>query len=197
MKGCSTPGSEVIISRSANPQRKYAWTLEMVKENNCWIGVNTSLTNKLVREALESGVINDFGPIDSIHAEVKVSIESRLDFLIEAAGKKIYLEVKNCSLAEKAIAMFPDAVTRRGTRHLLELDRLRREGAETAVLFCVQRADALRFMPAQSIDPEYAETLYTVYKKGVGVFAYQADVRPETVTVARKIPVFNTSHNSE
>jgi sugar fermentation stimulation protein A len=197
MKGCSTPGSEVIISHSANLQRKYAWTLEMVRENNCWIGVNTSMTNKLVREALESGVIDDFGPIDSIQAEVKVSGKSRLDFLLKAAGDTIYLEVKNCSLAENSIAMFPDAVTRRGTRHLLELERLKREGAETAVLFCVQRADAGSFMPAQSIDPEYSKTLRKVHKKGVRILAYQADVSPEAVIVARKLPVFNTDHNSE
>lgn len=197
MKGCSTPGSEVVISHSANPQRKYAWTLEMVRENNCWIGVNTSMTNKLVREALESGVIDDFGPIDSIQAEVKVSDKSRLDFLVNAAGNTIYIEVKNCSLAENSIAMFPDAVTRRGTRHLFELERLKREGAETAVLFCVQRADAGSFMPAQSIDPEYAETLHNVHKKGVRILAYQADVSPEAVIVARKLPVFNTDHTSE
>lgn len=192
MKGCSTPGSEVIISRSANPNRKYAWTLEMVRENNCWIGVNTSRTNKLVREALESGVIKDFGPIDSIQAEVKVSSESRLDFLVQTGGKKNYIEVKNCSLAENSIALFPDAVTSRGTRHLLELDRLRREGADTAAIFCVQRADAVSFMPAELIDPDYAKTLYQVHKQGVRILAYQAEVCPECITIARKIPIFTT-----
>jgi sugar fermentation stimulation protein A len=197
MKGCSTPGSEVVISKSANMKRKYAWTLEMVKDNKCWIGVNTSLTNKLVQEGLESGIIDDFGQIDFIQREVKVSSASRLDFLVQANGKKCYIEVKNCSLAENGIALFPDAVTSRGTRHLHELDRLRSSEVDTAVLFCVQRADARSFMPAKLIDPEYTETLVKIYENGVKVLAYQADVNPDSVTITKKIPVFETDQNSE
>ena len=197
MKGCSTPGSEVVISKSANMQRKYAWTLEMVKDNKCWIGVNTSLTNKLVQEGLENGIIDDFGQIDFIQREVKVSTASRLDFLIQANGKKCYIEVKNCSLAENGIALFPDAVTSRGTRHLHELDRLRSFEVDTAVLFCVQRADARSFMPAKLIDPEYTETLVKVYENGVKVLAYQADVNPDSVTITKKIPVFDTDQKPE
>ena len=162
----------------------------MVRENNVWIGVNTSLTNKLVHEGLKNQVIDDFGEIDSITPEVKVSAKSRLDFLLEAGGRKIFLEVKNCSLAEDGVALFPDAVTARGTKHLLELDRLRLEGHETALIFCVQRSDANRFMPAQTIDPVYAETLYTTYNNGLRVFAYQADVQPDHVIITKHIPVF-------
>ncbi len=191
------PGSEVIISKSANAKRKYAWTLEMVKDNNCWIGVNTSLTNKLVQEGLENGIIDDFGQIDSIQREVKVSNASRLDLLVQASGKKCYIEVKNCSLSENGIALFPDAVTSRGTRHLHELDRLRTSEVDAAVLFCVQRRDAKSFMPAKLIDPEYAETLLKVYENGVKVLAYQADVNPESVTITKKIPVFDMDQNSE
>ncbi len=197
MKGCSTPGSEVVISKSANMQRKYAWTLEMVKDNKCWIGVNTSLTNKLVQEGLENGIIDDFGQIDFIQREVKVSSASRLDFLVQANGKKCYIEVKNCSMAENGIALFPDAVTSRGTRHLHELDRLRSSEVDTAVLFCVQRADARSFMPAKLIDPEYTETLVKIYENGVKVLAYQADVNPDSVTITKKIPVFETDKNFE
>jgi len=193
MKGCSTPGSEVVISRSPNQKRKYAWTLEMVRENGFWIGVNTSLTNRLVEEGLASGVIDVFGNVDTVQREVKVSSSSRLDFLVRTdGGKRVYLEVKNCSLAEDGVALFPDAVTKRGTKHLHELDRLRGQGIETAVLFCVQRADASSFMPAESIDPQYAETLHRVHANGVMILAYQADVRPESVTIARRIPVFGT-----
>lgn len=189
MKGCSTPGSEVVISQSSNPKRKYAWTLEMVKENNCWIGVNTAMTNKLVEEGLANGTIDDFGPVEYIQREVNVSESSRLDFLIKANGKQTYIEVKNCSLAANDVALFPDAVTKRGTKHLLELDHLRKMDVDAAVLFCVQRSDAHTFMPAEAIDPDYAENLFKVYNNGVKVLAYQADVTPESITIARKIPV--------
>jgi sugar fermentation stimulation protein A len=191
MKGCSTPGSAVVVSRSGNSRRKYPWTLEMVRAENVWVGVNTSLTNKLVREALEKRVINDFGPIDSIRGEVRVSAASRLDFLIRAGGRNIYLEVKNCSLAENGVALFPDAVTARGVRHLLELDRLRRSGHQAALIFCVQRADVLRFMPAAAIDPVYAETLRAVYENGLTVLAYRAEVQPGRIDITEQIPVFD------
>ena len=191
MKGCSTPGSRVVISRSDNPNRKYPWTLEMVREKDVWIGVNTSLTNNLVQEGLENSTINDFGKIDSIRREIKVSEQSRLDFLLQTERNKTYVEIKNCSMAENGAAMFPDAVTKRGTKHLVELDRLRDQGHETAVLFCVQRMDAEYFTPAETIDPEYSRTLYSVFAKGVKVLAYQADVQPESITIVKKLKVFN------
>lgn len=188
MQGCSTPGSEVIISRSPNPNRKYAWTLEMVRGNTCWIGVNTSLTNKLVEEGFNNGIIDDFGEVESVQSEVKVSSSSRLDFLVKAKVKETYVEVKNCSLAKDGVALFPDAVTKRGTKHLLELDRLRQNGVGAAVLFCIQRSDVEGFMPAGSIDPEYAETLSRVSQNGVIVLAYGAEVKPDNIIISRKIP---------
>lgn len=196
MLGCSAPGSPVLISRAANVRRKYLWTLEMVREDNTWIGVNTALTNALVREAIENRTIADFGEIDAIVPEVRVSQQSRLDFLLRAAGGDIFVEVKNCSLARNGVALFPDAVTARGTRHLLELEKLMAEGRRAALIFCVQRADAERFRPAAAIDPVYAKTLARVHGRGLTVLAYQAEVRPGTVRIVRKIPV-NTGWNSK
>lgn len=189
MLGCSTPGSPVIISRSDNPGRKYPWTLEMVQSKGVWIGVNTSMTNKLVHEALLNGTIDNFGSITKISPEKKVSEKSRLDFLLESAQGLTYLEVKNCSLAHNQLAIFPDAVTARGTKHLVELMHLANQGSAAAVLFCIQRGDVDSFAPATEIDPVYAQTLQQVAKKGVQVLAYLAEVTPEAVTVTRQVPV--------
>jgi len=189
MLGCSKPGSPVMLSRSENPKRKYPHTLEMVQADRVWVGVNTALTNRLVREALEKGVINEFGKLDAITQEIKTSDNTRLDFLLEHKDKKIFMEVKNCSLAENRVAMFPDAITARGTKHLRELAALRQQGNLAAVLFCVQRGDADRLMPAAHIDPLYAETLASVSAEGVLVLAYQADVSLLGIRVARKLPV--------
>ena len=196
MRGCSDPGSPVVISKSDNPKRKYAWTLEMVQKEGVWIGVNTGLTNKLVHEALASGVIPDFGNILSIRPEIKVSTGSRLDFLLETDQGRTYLEVKNCSMAQNNIALFPDAVTARGIKHLHELDRLRQDGFNTAVLFCVQRADAGSFAPAKAIDPVYARTLMEVHVRGVGAFAYQAEVKPDEIRITTRLPVFTGENNA-
>ena len=189
MLGCSEPGSPVMLSRSDNPKRKYPQTLEMVQVGTVWVGVNTALTNRLVREALENGVIKEFGGLDAITQEIKTSDKTRLDFLLEQQGKKIYMEVKNCSLAENRVAMFPDAVTARGTKHLRELMALKQQGNGAAVLFCVQRGDVDCFMPALHIDPHYAETLVKATEAGVMVLAYQADVSPREIRIARKVQV--------
>jgi len=189
MLGCSEPGSPVMISRSDNPGRKYPHTLEMVQAGSVWVGVNTSLTNKLVREALEKKIIKEFGRLDVITQEVKTSARTRLDFLLERGSRRIYMEVKNCSLAESRAAMFPDAVTARGTKHLHELAALKKQGHGAAVFFCVQRGDADYFKPANHIDPAYAEALANVALEGVMILAYQADVTPREIAIAMKLPV--------
>lgn len=189
MLGCSTPGSTVMISRSDNARRKYPHTLEMVRAGKVWVGVNTALTNSLVREGLEKGVIDDFGRPLTVTQEIKTSDKTRLDFLLELNGKKIFLEVKNCSLAENRYAMFPDAVTARGTKHLRELAALKRQGHMAAVLFCVQRGDVDSFKPALNIDALYAETLAEVSAAGVKVLAYRADISPSEIIISEKLPV--------
>ena len=188
MRGCSTPGSPVLISRADNPRRKYPWTLEMVREQGVWIGVHTGRTNHLVREALENGVIADFGALHALVPEVPVSVGSRLDFRLETSGGTVFLEVKNCSLAEQGVALFPDAVTARGAKHLHELVRLAAAGYGAAVVFCVQRGDADRCAPAAEIDPVYAETVVWAAGQGVRFLAYRAEVGPQAIIVREKIP---------
>jgi sugar fermentation stimulation protein A len=189
MLGCNTPGSRVMLSRSDNVKRKHSHTLEMVKAGGHWVGVNTGLTNRLVAEALGRGIISEFGPIDHMQREVKTSSHTRLDFFLQSGGRKIYMEVKNCSLVENGVAMFPDAITTRGTKHLLELLALKRAGAEAAVLFCVQRQDGHCFAPAAHIDPHYAETLAMVRAAGVMVLAYAARVSPRGVKIISSLPM--------
>ena len=121
MLGCSEPGSRVIISCADNPARKYAWTLEMVRGPVCWIGVHTGRTNQVVHEGLERGLIDAFGRISSIRREVTLGRHVRLDFLLHTGTGRVYLEVKQCSLAENGIGLFPDAVTVRGAKHMREL----------------------------------------------------------------------------
>jgi sugar fermentation stimulation protein A len=189
MRGCSEPGSEVMISRANNPKRKYSHTLEMIKVGEGWVGLNTGLTNHLVAEALAKGQVVEIGAIDRIQREVKVSDHTRLDFLLQSGTKTIFVEVKNCSLVEENVAMFPDAVTSRGTKHLVELLALKQAGFEAAVLFCVQRQDGNSFAPAHRIDPVYASTLARAHDQGVMVLAYAAAVCPAGIDIVGRLPV--------
>ena len=162
----------------------------MVREGDTWIGVNTMLTNKIVAEAILEGRIKELQDIDTLTREVKTSKSSRLDLLLERGDEKIYVEIKNCSLVEDGVAMFPDAVTARGTKHLNELASLVEQGHQGIIFFCIQRTDADRFRPAAHIDPLYAGTLAEVSKKGVQILAYQAEILPESIIMQRSIPCF-------
>lgn len=189
MSGCREPGSPVLISLADNPKRKYAHTLEMVRVGTTWVGINTARTNGLVAEAIQGGVVAELAGIETIRPEVKVSPESRLDFLLTRGEEKIYVEVKNCSLALGRAAMFPDAVTVRGAKHLAELLALRRTGCRAVVFFCVQRGDVDYFLPAEHTDPVYTQALREVAAQGVEVLAYGAALSPEAITIVRQLPV--------
>lgn len=189
MRSCSTPGSLVAISRSDNTNRKYPHTLEMVETNSTWVGVNTARTNALVAEAIAEGRIDEFQDIDSIRQEVKVSDKSRLDLAVYRNQAVTYIEIKNCSLVENGCAMFPDAITERGTKHLHELMTLHSDGHGTCIFFLVQRMDTDCFAPAGHIDPIYSNTLKEASQRGVLVLAYQAIVSPAGIEIVRKLPV--------
>lgn len=188
MLSCSTPGSPVCLSVSDNPKRKYPHTLEMVKDNDTWVGVNTSRTNTLVVEAVRKGLVPELSPFEDIRTEVKTSAGSRLDLMITRGREKTYVEIKNCSLAQNGCAMFPDAKTERGTKHLNELIRLKKEGHKTCIFFLVQRMDADRFSPASHIDPLYGKTLEEALKEGVLILVYQAEVTPAGINIAGSLP---------
>ncbi len=188
MLSCSAPDSQVCLSRSDNPKRKYPFTLEMVKDNSTWVGVNTAQTNKLVAESLIKGRIAEFQDIKMIRTEVRTSDHTRLDLQVMHGEDSTFIEVKNCSLAVKRWAMFPDAVTVRGTKHLHELIRLSQEGRKACIFFLVQRMDADRFRPASHIDAMYARALQQAAAAGVMVLAYQAEVNPQAIRVVRSLP---------
>jgi len=188
MLSCSAPDSRVCLSRADNPQRKYPYTLEMVKDHATWVGVNTARTNTLVVEALEKGQIREFQNIDTIKTEVRTSAHTRLDLQVNHGDNTAFIEVKNCSLAIDGCAMFPDAVTTRGTKHLHELIRLTAEGHRACIFFLVQRMDAERFSPATHIDAIYGAALRQAAAAGVLVLIYQAEVSPQGIDVVRSLP---------
>jgi len=188
MLTCSTPGSAVCLSMSDKTQRKYPYTLEMIRIGGTWVGVNTARTNKLVAEAILLERIDELRNMEGIVAEVKTSSHTRLDLQLTQGKRTIYMEVKTCSLVINGCAMFPDAVTKRGSKHLQELIRLAKEGSEACIFFLVQRMDADRFAPAVHIDAEYGKNLHDAIDAGVKVLIYQANVSPQGIDVVKRLP---------
>lgn len=189
MKGCNAPGSPVFLSRSDKPGRKLAYTWELVQADGFWAGINTGLPNRLVREAIENGTIAELQGYTSIRPEVKYGTNSRIDLLLERNGERCYVEVKNVTLVEGEMALFPDAVTVRGQKHLRELMKVVRQGDRGVIFFVVQRGDGQAVAPADDIDPEYGRLLRLSVQNGVEAFAYQALVTPEEIRLTHRLPV--------
>lgn len=189
MRGCSQPGSAVLLSRSSNPKRKHAFTLELVHADGVWVGVNTSHPNGLVHEAILQGKIPELAGYDQIRREVPYGTNSRIDLFLSGPSGNCHLEVKNVTLVEGDLALFPDAVTLRGQKHLHELLRVVREGGRGIIFFVVQRSGARALAPADAIDPDYGRLLRLSVKGGVEALAYQADVEPGEICLSRRIPV--------
>ncbi|MEW6219547.1 MAG: DNA/RNA nuclease SfsA [Thermodesulfobacteriota bacterium] len=189
MLGLAVPGSPVLVSPAPLRRgRKLAYTLEMVAVEGFWVGVHTGRTNALAQEALEAGVIRELGRPLAIRPEVRLGPDCRLDFLLTLPSGPLFLEVKNCTLVRNGIARFPDAVTVRGTKHLRHLTALAAAGQGAAVLFVVQRGDALLFQAEAGIDPVYAAALDQAAAAGVQVLAYRATLAPGAITVDTPLP---------
>lgn len=195
MTGCSAPGSRVWLSRSDNPKRKHPHSWEIVEvAPGVLCGINTLLSNHLVSEAIVAGWVPALSGYDTVRREVRYGQEgSRIDLLLEAESPvsrpPCYVEVKNVTLAEQGAALFPDAVTARGTKHLRELMSVVDAGARAVIFYCVQRNDCQEFRPADVIDAEYGRTLRQALAYGVEALAYEAEVEPAGIRLVKELPV--------
>ena len=190
MKACMEEDAVVYVSPQNGPKRKLKFTWEMIEMNGSLVGVNTGVPNKLVASAIESGKIEELKGYPLVRPEIKTSEGTRLDILLENDLKeKCYVEIKNCTLVENSHAYFPDAVTIRGQKHLLELETLVKKGNRGVVFFLVQRMDADVFSPADHIDKEYGRLLRKVNKNGVEILVYDTRLTPDSIVINKRIRV--------
>jgi sugar fermentation stimulation protein A len=194
MLGCCTPGSRVWLRDSGSATRKYRHTWELVEvECGVAVGINTAIVNGLVAEAIDNGVIGELAGYGRLRQEVRYGQEnSRIDLLLEegADGRDCYVEIKNVTARDgEGFAMFPDAVSTRGAKHLRELAAMVAAGHRAVIFFCVQRGDIHTVRPADEIDPAYGQALRTALASGVEALAYAATVTPEGIALSRPLPV--------
>ena len=181
MTGVLHPGGRVRLRYAPSPTRKLAWTWEQAEVMGAageplWVGINTALPNHLVKATIVAGLLEPWlGPIESIRAEVPYGLNrrSRIDLLLTPSAansdqRPIYLEVKNTTWTDGDLALFPDTVTERGQKHLVELTALL-PSARAVLLPCLSRADVSRFAPGDSADPRYGELFRQALDGGVEV----------------------------
>ena len=191
MKNCQVEGSACWYSLSDNPKRKLPGTLEIVTTSQGNLaGVNTAKPNHLVREAIEADLIPELRGYQQIRSEVRYGEEkSRIDLLLEDEKLgRCYVEVKNVTLDMGAgLAMFPDAVTSRGAKHLRELMAMVAAGHRAVLFFCVQLTGVERVEVAADIDPSYAQTMAQALAAGVDVMAWRTSINADEIVLEQAI----------
>lgn len=179
LKELLVPGRLMGLRPEApSPTRTTRWTALLVESPDAeeWVSLNTTMPNRLMRAALAQEALVELAGWKLEAWEVRFGA-SRLDFLLQDGdGRKMYVEAKSVTLVQDGVALFPDAVTARGARHLEELVKARREGHEAAVLFVLQRADARRIVAARSIDPDFADALGRARDAGVRILGRRCSV---------------------
>ena len=186
------PGKRIWIRPAGNPGRKTRWTAVLVESpsGSELVSLDTTLPNRLIAEALRQGALEEFEGWTLERPEFAFG-SSRLDFLLtHESGRKAVLEVKSVTLVNDGVALFPDAVTKRGTRHLGELREIAEQPRwEAAVLFVLQRWDARRIRAAREIDLRFAESLEEAYAAGVRILGRRCRVGLEKVELGPPVPV--------
>ena len=188
MMGLLNVNSNAWISKATDPKRKLKFTLEVLEVKNKLIGVNTHRANRIVESAIKNNLIKELKNIKVLKPEFKFDSETRFDFLCD---KKI-IEVKNVTLLRNdQIAEFPDAITSRGTKHLLKLVKSLKNGFSPNVLFLTQIPDIKYFKIAKDIDENYYKNYLLAKKAGVKFLAYNCKVSSKEIKIDKKIKILD------
>ena len=188
MLGLLKSGNKVWFSKSKNPKRKLKYTLEIIEVDSHKIGVNTVLANKIVLDALQNKKISLLIKFNNIKREPKFSDKTKFDFLLTSNKEKCFLEVKNVTLIRNnKIAEFPDAVTIRGKRHLLDLIRAKKKGYQSYILYLIQREECDSFKIAVDIDKDYGIAFKKAIKNGIQILCYNCKLTNEEIKLIDQI----------
>lgn len=190
MLGVAAPGMRVWLRDTQSTTRKYRYSWEISEpQPQTFVGVHTGLVNALVWEAIDNGTIRELQGYSRIEQEVAYGNEnSRIDLLLQDGEQQCYVEIKNVTARDaKAQALFPDAVSLRGQKHLRELMRVVECGQRGVMFYCIQRADIDAFRPADEIDADYGNLLREAVSAGVEVLAYKAEVTPHEIHLTQAV----------
>ena len=208
MLGLLRSGAPVLLSAASTPGRKLPWTLELVWQERSgaayrlppddpvasaargfWAGVNTATPNRMLEAAFHAGRLPWAAGYTTLRREHRWA-ESRLDACLEGPGlPRLWVECKNVTLAEDEVALFPDAISARGLKHLQTLCDIRSSGERSAMFYLVQRADGRCFAPAGMIDPAYAEGFRTAFSAGVEMHPHGTLISTAGIDLGPELPL--------
>lgn len=160
----------------------------MIEMPTSVVGINTMVPNWFAKKTISQGKIKELLGYKRIRTEVRYGRNSRIDLLLEKGAEQCFVEVKNCTLVEDGIAYFPDAVTSRGLKHLVELQQMVHQGNRGVMFYLVQRMDAKLFRPADHIDPAYGRELRKAIQNGVEVLVYDVEIDIKGIRLNQALP---------
>lgn len=176
------PGARVMLAAGDNPARKTRWDLVAVEKGGLLINMDSQAPNRAAGEALPR-----LFPGLTLARPEKTCGESRLDFYVEAGPRKIYVEVKGVTLERDGAALFPDAPTLRGIKHLRELEKCVAAGYEAALLLVIQMKGITHFSPNWHTHAAFGDALLRARQAGVAILAYDCLVTPDSMTLDRPV----------
>ena len=192
MKGLLDEGNEVYLLKNDDPKRKLKYGLEIIKAKKNLVGVNTHMANKIVNHGLRNNLIKELKNNDNIKPEVFFNKETRFDFFIEKKKQKSFIEVKNVTLfRDEKTAEFPDAITSRGSKHLLTLIDAIKKGYKCYLIFLVQIENMEYFKIAKDIDSEYYDNYLKAKKAGINFLAYRCKISSKKIFIDKKIKIID------
>ncbi len=184
------PGKEVYVRETLKKERRTRYDLIGVKHDGVLVSIDSFLPNRFMKRILSDGTLDEFVGYETVKSEPRI-YEGRFDFLLEGSAGKAYIEVKSCTLVEDGRAIFPDAPTKRGARHVRSLAKALREKIveRAAVVFVIQRPDAIIFSPNDYTDPKFGSALRESNDQGVEVYALRTEVIDWDLKLLGKIPI--------
>lgn len=182
------PGNEVLITYKPALNRKTSWDLLAAKKQDEWIFVHSGYHRELSQTILQRGLISKLDPMERLIPEIKVD-GGRLDFLANINGENVWIEVKGCTLIKGDIALFPDAPTKRGTKHVSTLIDLKKQGDRAAVILLIFSKKAKVFSPNKETDPKFYEEFYKAKDAGVEIYPISLFLDKNKIYFNREIPV--------
>lgn len=182
-------GAPIVLRQLFSPSRKTSYDLLLVEYPDAgWVLIEATAANQLMHDYIKGGHIDKLLPYDNIKREATFG-NSRFDIMAWSGEKRYYMEVKCVTLVDGGVAMFPDAPTERGRKHIEELIKAKKQGYGVGIAFVIQRCDAKSFMPNFDMDPEFSETLKTAYNSGVDLYAFNCTVTEKDINIKDAVPV--------
>lgn len=183
------PGATVYIKEGKQSEdRRTTMDLVLAKDGKALVSMDTRLTNLLIQEAFQAKALKELKGLKLVRTEYEF-LDSRFDFLLKGRKSEVLLEAKSCTMVKDGLALFPDAPTDRGSKHMKTLADSIRRGMRAIVIFVIQRSDPTAFSPNDNMDPEFGIALRVAMAKGVEVYAYKCTVTKTGIKITEKVPV--------